>query len=158
MKIVALIAIAVAMAPRVADAVPIACESMGQIKLSNGAVLSAESVSAGAFTAPTATNAAAAAAFKSLPAFCRVTLKLAPSADSDVRVEVWLPLSGWNHKIQAAGNGGWAGRCRIRHWPLPSGQVMPLREPTPVTSAATPISSAGIPRSSSTSRIARSTR
>jgi len=78
---------------------------MGEVKLSNGAVLSAESVPAGAFTPPNATNAAAAG-FTSLPAFCRVTSKLTPSADSDIRIEVWLPLSGWNHKIQAAGNGG----------------------------------------------------
>src|SRR5438445_1920377 len=105
MRIAALIAIVVAMAPRVAGAAPIACESMGQVKLPNGLVSSAESVPAGAFTPPNANNAAAAG-FKSLPAFCRVTLKLTPSADSDVRVEVWLPLSGWNHKMQAAGNGG----------------------------------------------------
>jgi len=109
MRIAALIAIVVAMAPRVAGAAPMACESMGQVKLSNGLVLSAESVPAGAFTPPNANNAAAAAGFKSLPAFCRVTLKLTPSADSDIRVEVWLPLSGWNHKIQAAGNGGLGG-------------------------------------------------
>jgi feruloyl esterase len=32
-----------------------------------------------------------------------------PSADSDVRIEVWLPLSGWNGKFQGVGNGGWAG-------------------------------------------------
>ena len=29
--------------------------------------------------------------------------------DSDIRVEVWLPLSGWNRKVQAAGNGGLGG-------------------------------------------------
>src|SRR5204862_536160 len=109
MRIAALSASVVAMAPRVAGAAPMACESMGQVKLSNGLVLSAESVPAGAFTPPNANNAAAAAGFKSLPAFCRVTLKLTPSADSDIRVEVWLPLSGWNHKIQAAGNGGVGG-------------------------------------------------
>lgn len=109
MRIAALIAIVVGLATRVADATPIPCESMGEVKLSNGAVLSAEAVPAGAFTPPNATNAAAAAGFTSLPAFCRVTSKLTPSADSDIRVEVWLPLSGWNHKIQAAGNGGLGG-------------------------------------------------
>jgi Tannase and feruloyl esterase len=109
MRIAAVIAIVVGLAPRVTDAAPVARESMGQVKLSNGAVLSAESVPAGGFTPPNATNAAAASAFASLPAFCRVTLKLTPSADSDIRVEVWLPLSAWNHKIQAAGNGGLGG-------------------------------------------------
>src|SRR5205085_543883 len=98
----------VAMVPRVAAA-PIACESIGQVKLSNGTVVSAEPVAAGAFVPPNAGNASAAAAFTSLPAFCRVRLRLTPSADSDIRAEVWLPMSGWNRKIQAAGNGGLGG-------------------------------------------------
>jgi feruloyl esterase len=34
-----------------------------------------------------------------------VTLKLTPCGDSDIRVEVWLPQSGWNHKLQGSGNG-----------------------------------------------------
>jgi tannase/feruloyl esterase len=108
MRIAALIAIVVATAARPAGAAPIACGSMGQVALANGSVLSAETVPAGAFTPPN-TNNLAAAAFQSLPAFCRVTLKLTPSADSDIRAEVWLPLSGWNHKIQTAGNGGLGG-------------------------------------------------
>ena len=44
-----------------------------------------------------------------LPAFCRVAATLKPSSDSDIKVEVWLPASGWNGKLQAVGNGGWAG-------------------------------------------------
>ena len=88
---------------------PIACESLAQMKVTNGRVLSAESVPAGAFTPPNTTNANAAAAFTTLPAFCRVTLKLTPSSDSDIRVEVWLPQAGWNRKLQASGNGGLGG-------------------------------------------------
>jgi feruloyl esterase len=88
---------------------PIACESLAQLNVTNGRVLSAESMPAGAFTPPTTTNASAAAAFKTLPAFCRVTLKLTPSSDSDIRVEVWLPQAGWNRKLQASGNGGLGG-------------------------------------------------
>ncbi len=34
---------------------------------------------------------------------------LKPSADSDIKVEVWLPAANWNSKYQAVGNGGWAG-------------------------------------------------
>jgi feruloyl esterase len=88
---------------------PIACESLAQTKVTNGRVLSAESVRAGAFTPPNAANANAAAAFITVPAFCRVTLQLTPSSDSDIRVEVWLPKVGWNHKLQASGNGGLGG-------------------------------------------------
>ena len=96
-------------APRVAAAGPIACESLRQVPLTNGTLISAESVQAGGLTPPAPTNASAAGAFKTLPAFCRVTARLTPTPDSDIRVEVWLPLSGWNRKVQAVGNGGLGG-------------------------------------------------
>jgi len=92
-----------------APAAPVGCASLAPMKLTNGRVLSTAAVPAGAFAAPGATSATATAAFKALPAFCRVTLTLTPSADSDIRVEVWLPQSGWNHKLQASGNGGLGG-------------------------------------------------
>jgi len=44
-----------------------------------------------------------------LPAYCEVDATLRPSSDSDIKIEVWLPLSGWNGKYQAVGNGGWSG-------------------------------------------------
>src|SRR5258708_4160020 len=53
--------------------------------------------------------AGALQAFRDLPAFCRVAATLTPSPDSDIKVEIWLPASGWNGKFQAVGNGGWAG-------------------------------------------------
>ena len=34
---------------------------------------------------------------------------LTPSSDSDIKIEVWLPASGWNNDFQAIGNGGWNG-------------------------------------------------
>ncbi len=95
--------------PNAATPAPIPCDSLAGITVTNGEVLSAQSVPAGGFASPVTPNATASAAFKALPAFCRVTLKLTPSADSDIRVEVWLPLSGWNRKLQASGNGGLGG-------------------------------------------------
>src|SRR5919202_3456703 len=88
---------------------PLACESLAQVKVTNGRVLAADSVQAGAFAPPNATNANVTTAFTTLPAFCRVALALTPSSDSDIRVEVWLPQSGWNRKLQASGNGGLGG-------------------------------------------------
>jgi feruloyl esterase len=38
-----------------------------------------------------------------------VTATLTPTPDSDIRIEVWMPASGWNGKLQAVGNGGWLG-------------------------------------------------
>src|SRR4029079_7682808 len=51
----------------------------------------------------------AARLYASLPDFCRVSATLTPTADSDIKIEVWLPVSRWNRKFQAVGNGGWAG-------------------------------------------------
>src|SRR5204863_2900543 len=51
----------------------------------------------------------AANPYAGLPAFCRVSATLKPSSNSDIKVELWLPASGWNGKFQAVGNGGWAG-------------------------------------------------
>jgi feruloyl esterase len=48
------------------------------------------------------------------PKSCRVALTLRPSSDSDIKVEVWLPASGWNGKYQAVGNGGWSGSINGR--------------------------------------------
>ena len=43
-----------------------------------------------------------------LPALCRVSLTLTPSADSDIKMELWLPQT-WNGKFLMVGNGGWTG-------------------------------------------------
>jgi feruloyl esterase len=96
-------------APRVAVAAPVACELLSQVTLTNGTLTSAESISAGGFTPPGSSNGPAGAAFRTLPPFCRVTARLTPTPDSDIRVEVWLPLAGWNRKVQAVGNGGLGG-------------------------------------------------
>jgi feruloyl esterase len=48
------------------------------------------------------------------PAFCRVSATMKPSSDSDIKIEVWLPLSGWNGKFMAAGSGGWGGSISYR--------------------------------------------
>jgi feruloyl esterase len=87
------------------------CESLKSLSLENSTVTSAETVAAGQFSLPATGRGAAQqnAAFKQLPAFCRVAATLKPSSDSDIKIEVWLPVSGWNRKYQAVGNGGWAG-------------------------------------------------
>jgi feruloyl esterase len=47
--------------------------------------------------------------FEDLPAFCRVTATLMPSSDSAIKVELWMPVTGWNGKFVIPGNGGFAG-------------------------------------------------
>ena len=42
--------------------------------------------------------------------FCRVALRLTPSADSDIHAEVWLPAAEkWNGRYLGVGNGGLSG-------------------------------------------------
>ena len=87
------------------------CESLGSLSLPYTTITSAQPVAAGAFVPPGATGAAAAqnAAFKSLPNFCRVTATVKPSSDSDIRMEVWMPVTGWNGNFQGNGSGGMGG-------------------------------------------------
>jgi Tannase and feruloyl esterase len=50
-----------------------------------------------------------------LPSFCRVQGVSKPSADSDIRFEVWLPqLAGWNRKFLSTGEGGFAGQLNYQ--------------------------------------------
>jgi feruloyl esterase len=68
-------------------------------------------VPAGTFSGPPSALSGADLSpfYKTLPAFCRVVAEAKPTADSDIKLEVWLPASGWNGKLQAIGNGGFAG-------------------------------------------------
>lgn len=79
------------------------CESLAQLQLPNTAITAAELVPTGTFTPPSGTP------IPNLPAFCRVAATLTPSADSAIRIEVWMPESGWNSRFQGTGNGGFAG-------------------------------------------------
>jgi feruloyl esterase len=93
-----------------ATAAGASCESLASVRLAAGKVTLAETVPAGGFTSPTGGGGGGGGEnFKRLPAFCRVAATLTPSSDSDIKIEVWLPASGWNGKFQAVGNGGWAG-------------------------------------------------
>lgn len=91
------------------DGVAATCDELARFAPSGSRVTLAAAVAGGAFKPPTSPTNAAAQAYAALPAFCRVALTLAPTSDSDIKVEVWLPLAGWNGKYQAVGNGGMAG-------------------------------------------------
>src|SRR5438132_1233344 len=68
----------------------LACDALAKLTLPNATITSAQFVAAGQFTPPGA-NAAPpgnASPFANLPAFCRVAATLAPSADSEIKIEV----------------------------------------------------------------------
>ena len=44
-----------------------------------------------------------------VPAHCRISAVLTPVPESHIEIEVWLPVEGWNGKLEVVGNGGWAG-------------------------------------------------
>jgi len=72
--------------------------------LPNTTIAAAATVPAGTFVPPDGS-----AAQTNLPSFCRLTATLAPSAVSNIKVEVWMPVSGWNGRLQGVGGGGLAG-------------------------------------------------
>ena len=95
------------MLPRLVSAQ--SCEALSSLKLPDATITAATSVAAGAFAPPTR-GGRGGGGFSDLPAFCRVEATLKPSADSDIKVEYWLPAAtAWNGKFQSTGNGGWNG-------------------------------------------------
>ena len=107
------------------------CENLKSLNLPNVTFTKVESVPEGPFVPPTGPGAAQAAAAGApvgrvgegrgggrgpaappliLKAHCRAAMVLAPSSDSHIEMELWLPeAADWNGKFQAQGNGGWAG-------------------------------------------------
>jgi pimeloyl-ACP methyl ester carboxylesterase len=71
------------------------CGKLAAMKLSHATVTSAEQASTEGATKI---------------AYCRVRATSKPTADSDIQIEVWIPLgSEWNGKFEQVGNGGFAG-------------------------------------------------
>jgi feruloyl esterase len=86
------------------------CEGLTTLSRSNTLITLAQTVSAGQFTPPAGRGGGRGAnPFAQLPAFCRVAATLTPVAGSEIKIEVWLPATGWNSKLQSVGNGAWAG-------------------------------------------------
>lgn len=93
-----------------AEPSPASCQQLASaLTLRQATVTSAATVDAGAFTPPAVSGDSPSRPIAGLPAFCRVRLTLTPSSDSDIKAEVWMPLSGWNGKFQEVGNGAFAG-------------------------------------------------
>ena len=86
------------------------CESLSSLRLPDTKITLAQTVAAGAFTAPNGRGGRGSTnPYEALPAFCRIAATLTPTSDSDIKIEVWLPVSDRNQKFIAIGNGGWGG-------------------------------------------------
>ena len=84
------------------------CENLVSISLPDTRITLAQPVAAGAFTAPPPPFGPPPD-YSRLPRFCRVTATIAPVPDSEIKIEVWLPVEGWNGKFVGVGNGGFSG-------------------------------------------------
>src|SRR6266571_1563159 len=84
-----------------------ACEGLKSLSFSNTTITAAEFVPEGQ-PQPTRGGRGGQAAAP-VPAHCRVAATLAPSSDSHIEMELWMPAENWNGKFLAVGNGGWAG-------------------------------------------------
>ncbi len=93
------------------------CEALSQFALPKAKILSAGTVEAGTFTPPaikTPWLIGNPELYKTLGAFCRVVVEATPSGDSSIKMEVWMPIDGWNGKFRGQGNGGFAGEIDYR--------------------------------------------
>ncbi len=86
------------------------CTRALKLNLANTTIVEARVVGSGEFVPPgPRPSDAAAAAYRTLPAFCRVEGVIRPSQDSEIAFEVWLPALDWNGKYLGIGNGGFGG-------------------------------------------------
>lgn len=90
---------------------PQKCEALAKLNLPNVTIAMAQAEPAGKFAGPPHpfTGADLTSFYKTLPGFCRLVAKAHPSSDSNITIEVWMPLENWNGKLQGLANGGFAG-------------------------------------------------
>lgn len=80
------------------------CEKLTNVKLTKAEIVTVSYAAAGPFSAggPTAPTI-------DVPDRCIVKIVARPTTDSEIKIEVWLPVSTWNGRYMQTGNGGWAG-------------------------------------------------
>ena len=100
------------------------CDSLGSLSLRNATITMVQTVSAGSFTAPARGGQVGGRGqqFSDLPEFCRVQATLRPSNDSDIKMELWMPVAAsWNGKLRGTGNGGLGGGAGVNAAALANG-------------------------------------
>ena len=80
------------------------CESLASLSLPNITISAVETIPAGNYTAANGQT------FSNLPTFCRVAATAAPTSQSAINFEVWMPPANtWNGIFRGEGSGGSAG-------------------------------------------------
>jgi len=91
------------------------CAQMAKLVLPKTTITSVETVAANTFTVtgrlePSGMNVAGHPLQNGEnPAFCRIKATIKPGPESEVKSEIWLPLSGWNGRFLHIGSFGWGG-------------------------------------------------
>ena len=88
------------------------CTALRAVSRPNTTIVAVTRVDSGAFSPPSAARRPPSenfVAYRTLPAFCRVEIVSRPTGDSNIGIEVWLPLAGWNGRYLGAGNGSYGG-------------------------------------------------
>jgi len=92
------LAAAVVSGPARADA----CTNLSNLSVPNVTITLAKAIPAGNFTAPDGSLQS------NLPAFCEIHSVATPVPNSNIGFELWMPVSGWNGKLEMFGNGGYS--------------------------------------------------
>lgn len=94
---------------------PSKCTALRAVSVAHTTLSEVETIAAGAYEPPVPDRRVApTTTFAQLPAFCRVAGTLAPTLDSKIGFELWLPASNWNGRFLQVGNGGAAGAIVYR--------------------------------------------
>jgi tannase/feruloyl esterase len=84
---------------------PTSCENLTSFSYPNTTINSATSMPGGPYVAPDTWHLA----FADLPPYCQVNATIAPTPDSSIGVQVWMPTQRYNGRYLGTGNGGYAG-------------------------------------------------
>ncbi len=87
----------------------ISCADIASAEFANTEIHTAVEIPAGEFVPPSVEPFGPPPDFSGLPAFCRVAGSIKPTAESDIRFELWMPVTDWNGRFMQTGNGGAAG-------------------------------------------------
>ena len=82
------------------------CAALAKAELSSAQVESAQANRTG-------TMEGARGTATGMPGFCRVRGLATPTPGSRIHFEAWLPLAGWNGRIQMIGNGGYSSSINV---------------------------------------------
>jgi hypothetical protein len=81
------------------------CQSLQSFSFPNTTINGVASMPGGPYVAADTWHLA----FANLPPWCQVTATIAPTPDSSIGVQVWLPMQRYNGRYLGTGNGGYAG-------------------------------------------------